>query len=57
VPDLEIVGCHTTPLGSYLTAVGLLRAVSRTLDGQATGRWEGRRFVLTAQRKCFSPPG
>jgi CRISPR-associated protein Csx17 len=47
VPDLELAGCPTTPLAGYLTALGLLRAVSRTLDEYATGRWERQRFIVT----------
>ncbi|MGH3823373.1 MAG: type I-G CRISPR-associated protein Cas8g1/Csx17 [Pseudonocardiaceae bacterium] len=44
--ELTLRGCRTTPLGSYLTALGLLRAITRLLDGEATGRWERQQFVL-----------
>lgn len=44
--ELTLPGCRTTPLGSYLAALGLLRAVTRLLDGEATGRWDRQRFVL-----------
>jgi CRISPR-associated protein Csx17 len=46
VPDLELAGCRTTPLAGYLTALGLLRAVARTLDERVTGRWERQRFIV-----------
>lgn len=54
MPDVELPGCRTTPLGSYLTALGVLRAVSRTLDEQATGRWVRQRFVLTSSASSAS---
>ncbi|MEO7193385.1 MAG: type I-U CRISPR-associated protein Csx17, partial [Pseudonocardiaceae bacterium] len=44
--ELTLPGCRTTPLGGYLTALGLLRAVTRLLDGEAAGCWERQRFVL-----------
>jgi CRISPR-associated protein Csx17 len=44
--ELRVRGCRTTPLGGYLTALGLLRATTRLLDGEATGRWERQQFVL-----------
>jgi CRISPR-associated protein Csx17 len=46
--EMTLPGCHTTPLGSYLAALGLLRAVTRLLDSEVTGRWERQRFVLTS---------
>ncbi len=46
---LTLPGCRTTPLGSYLAALGLLRAVTRLLDSEVTGRWERQRFVLTSR--------
>jgi len=46
---LMLPGCRTTPLGGYLAALGLLRAVTRLFDGEATGRWERRRFVLDSR--------
>ncbi|MGH3933933.1 MAG: type I-G CRISPR-associated protein Cas8g1/Csx17 [Pseudonocardiaceae bacterium] len=45
--ELTLPGCPTTPLGSYLTALGLLRAVTRLLDSEVTGRWERQRFLFT----------
>jgi CRISPR-associated protein Csx17 len=44
--ELTLPGCRTTPLGSYLAALGLLRAVTRLLDGDATGCWQRQGFVL-----------
>ncbi|MDN5852919.1 MAG: type I-U CRISPR-associated protein Csx17, partial [Actinomycetia bacterium] len=44
---IPLGGCRSTPLGSYLTAMGILRAVSRLLDPIAAGHWERGRFVLT----------
>ncbi|MGH3945371.1 MAG: type I-G CRISPR-associated protein Cas8g1/Csx17, partial [Pseudonocardiaceae bacterium] len=51
--ELTLPGCRTTPLGSYLTALGLLRAVTRLLDSEVTGRWERQRFVLTSRFATF----
>jgi CRISPR-associated protein Csx17 len=47
--ELTLPGCRTTPLGSYLAALGLLRAVTRLLDSEVSGRWERQRFVLTSR--------
>lgn len=47
--ELTLPGCRTTPLGSYLAALGLLRAVTRLLDSEVTGRWERQRFALTSR--------
>jgi hypothetical protein len=44
--ELALPGCRITPLGGYLAALGLLRAVTRLLDCEATGRWERQQFVL-----------
>lgn len=44
--ELTLPGCRTTPLGGYLAALGLLRAVTRLLDCEATGRWVRQQFVL-----------
>ncbi|MGI9001504.1 MAG: type I-G CRISPR-associated protein Cas8g1/Csx17 [Pseudonocardia sp.] len=46
---LLLAGCRTAPLGGYLTGLGLLRAVTRTLDPQAAGSWRDQRFVLTSR--------
>ena len=47
--ELTLPGCRTTPLGNYLAALGLLRAVTRLLDSEVTGRWERQRFVLDSR--------
>jgi CRISPR-associated protein Csx17 len=47
--ELALPGCRTTPLGSYLAALGLLRAVTRLLDSEVSGRWDRQRFVLTSE--------
>lgn len=47
--ELILPGCRTTPLGGYLAALGLLRAVTRLLDSEVSGRWERQRFVLTSR--------
>lgn len=47
--ELTLPGCRTTPLGGYLAALGLLRAVTRLLDNEASGRWERQRFVLASR--------
>jgi CRISPR-associated protein Csx17 len=46
MPELVLEGCRATPLGGYLTSLGLLRAVTRVLDSTATGCWRRQRFVL-----------
>lgn len=64
--DLTLEGCRTTPLGSYLASLGMLRAVTRLLDHEATGRWERQRLVLGSRfdstgelsselHDCFEP--
>jgi CRISPR-associated protein Csx17 len=50
---LRLPGCRSTPLGSYLTALGLLRVVTRVLDNAATGHWERERFVLGSRLKSL----
>jgi CRISPR-associated protein Csx17 len=47
--ELTLPGCRTTPLGGYLSALGLLRAVTRLFDSEAAGRWQRQRFVLTSR--------
>ncbi len=43
---LVLDGLRATPLAGYLSSLGLLRAVSRLSDPEATGHWQRRRFVL-----------
>ncbi|RZS44714.1 CRISPR-associated protein Csx17 [Herbihabitans rhizosphaerae] len=47
--SVPLDGCATAPLGSYLAALGLLRAVTRTVDPDAAGHWQRRRFVLDSR--------
>lgn len=46
MPDLHLAGCSSRPLVGYLKALGLLRAVSRQVDGSVRGRWDGSTFEL-----------
>jgi CRISPR-associated protein Csx17 len=46
VTAVQLDGCRTEPLGSYLKALGLLRLVGEQVDRDATGRWDGDAFVL-----------
>jgi CRISPR-associated protein Csx17 len=46
VTAVQLDGCRTQPLGSYLKALGLLRLVGEQVDRDATGRWDGEAFVL-----------
>lgn len=43
---IELEGCTTRPLGSYLKALGVLRLVSEQADGAARGWWQGDSFRL-----------
>ena len=44
---LLLPGCGSTPLASYLTALGVLRIVAMQKDAGARGRWVGHRFELS----------
>ncbi|MFF0147009.1 CRISPR-associated protein Csx17 [Amycolatopsis sulphurea] len=46
MPDLALPGCRTTPLAGYLSALGILRAVTRCVDDEAAGYWRRGTFVL-----------
>lgn len=43
---LQLGGCRSEPLGSYLKALGLLRLVAEQADPLATGAWRGDEFFL-----------
>jgi CRISPR-associated protein Csx17 len=43
---LTLTGCTSTPFGSYLKALGVLRLVSEQDDAEARGWWEGDTFML-----------
>ncbi|MCX5903356.1 MAG: hypothetical protein NTV89_07765, partial [Proteobacteria bacterium] len=45
-------GCRTTPLASYLKALGILRLVAEQKDFQAKGSWEAENFVLHTSLTC-----
>lgn len=47
--DLVLDGCSSSPLGGYLSSLGLLRATTRLLDNQALGYWRRQRFVLRSR--------
>jgi CRISPR-associated protein Csx17 len=44
--ELALTGCHATPLSGYLSALGVHRAVARTLDAGAEGYWQRGVYVL-----------
>jgi CRISPR-associated protein Csx17 len=44
--DVELTGCRTEPLASYLKALGVLRLVAEQKDKNAAGYWRGNHFVL-----------
>jgi len=44
--ELRLGGCATTPLASYLKALGILRVVAEQADADATGCWHDDTFVL-----------
>lgn len=45
---LVLGGCRAEPLGAYLKALGVLRAVARQADPDAVGYWDGSVFVLVS---------
>ncbi len=47
--QLELAGCSTRPLGSYLKALGVLRLVSEQADPDARGWWSGDCFQLSSK--------
>jgi len=44
--ELALTGCRGTPLSGYLSALGVHRAVARTLDAEAEGYWQRGVYVL-----------
>jgi len=44
--DVELTGCRSEPLASYLKALGVLRLVAEQKDRGAAGYWRGDCFVL-----------
>lgn len=49
MPELHLPGCRSRPLIGYLKAVGVLRTVTRSADGEARARWEHGRFLLRSR--------
>jgi len=49
MPVVELRGCRSQPLGSYLKALGILRLVSRQKDQQALGWWDQDCFRLESE--------
>ncbi|WP_166355287.1 type I-G CRISPR-associated protein Cas8g1/Csx17 [Phytoactinopolyspora limicola] len=47
--SIVLVGCRAEPLGSYLTGLGLWRAVVRLLDSDAKAHWSAGQMVLTTR--------
>lgn len=46
--EVHLPGCATEPLGAYLKALGVLRAVGEGTDAGARGRWQGDGFVVSS---------
>ncbi len=44
--ELALTGCPATPLSGYLSALGVHRAVARTLDAGAEGHWQRGAYML-----------
>jgi CRISPR-associated protein Csx17 len=44
--ELALTGCRATPLSGYLSALGVHRAVARTLDTDVDGYWRRGMYVL-----------
>ncbi|MFC9658952.1 type I-U CRISPR-associated protein Csx17 [Nocardia sp. NPDC127606] len=49
MPVIDLPGCRNTSLGGYLSALGVLRTVTRQFDAEATGHWQGDEFALTSR--------
>lgn len=47
--DVRLMGCTSTPVGSYLKAFGVLRLVAVQADPDARGRWRNGAFELRSQ--------
>lgn len=46
INELHLSGCSTTPLASYLKALGVFRVVAEQADPDLHGSWQGEAFVL-----------
>ncbi len=49
MPEIQLPGCMTEPLGSYLKALGVLRLVAEQADPSAAGWWAGDTFMLRSR--------
>ena len=49
MPELQLTGCGSQPLVGYLKGLGVLRVVSRQVDGEARGRWRTGVFELASE--------
>ncbi|HWR52524.1 MAG TPA: type I-U CRISPR-associated protein Csx17 [Bryobacteraceae bacterium] len=47
--EMTLEGCATSPLGSFLKALAILRLVSEQADTAARGWWDGDRFRLRSE--------
>lgn len=47
--ELRLAGCRSHPLIGYLKALGVLRVVSRQVDGPVRGRWSAGAFELSSR--------
>jgi CRISPR-associated protein Csx17 len=47
--ELRLTGCQSTQLAGYLSALGVHRAVARTLDETAEGYWKGGTYRLACR--------
>lgn len=47
--ELRLAGCTSTPIGSYLKALGVLRLVATQADPDARGRWRDGAFELRSE--------
>ena len=47
--DVELAGCRTEPLGSYLKSLAVLRLVAEQKDAHAKGYWKDGTFHLVSE--------
>ena len=49
MPEHILHGCRSTPLASYLKALGILRLISEQCDSTARGSWQDGVFCLSCR--------